>query len=152
MGEKRLPVSLALIACLLSSSALSGCGNSSNHSSQPVSFREWQAVVGDWLVDGRISNTHSCAAAVVAEVRSNAVGDQRLTAALIAYARVRCRQTDVAAIRSGISDREVAELGGLPDVSGSGSRCWSYRRARGAEAVRVCFKHGRAVQVMRIGA
>jgi hypothetical protein len=150
MGEKRLPLSFVLIACLLASNALSGCGNNSNHSSQPVSFREWQAVVGDWLVDGRLSNTHSCAAAVVAEVRSHAVGGQRLTAALVAYAQARCRHTDVAAIRRGMSDREVADLAGLPDVSGA--RCWSYRHVSRTEAVRVCFKDGRAAQVKRVGA
>lgn len=115
-----------------------GCGHHSNAS--PVSLKEWQAVIADWSMHGRITQPHSCAELVVA--RSRVVPAYRegtpLIHALDLAERPICHGwwgSAAGRVRVGMSDRTVAEMGGAPVPWLSGPHCWTYRTA----ARTICF-------------
>lgn len=100
----------------------------------------------DWY-DGRLSDRLSCAAVVVASthlpvdrIYSTVAED------LSRYApRVCTRHTDLAAVKVGMADTDVAAIAGAPQVPAAGS-CWDYwGEGRDHNCTQLCFRSGRVI-------
>ena len=129
-----------------------GVGRVSAAPSQPVSLKEWLAVLNDWLAHDPFTQTHSCAAVVVA--RTHAPPKYRegspLVHALDVYERAICHAGNVWAIRDGMTDRQVASTAGAPVPWLSGPRCWFYRAKRAGTSIdglSFCFVSGRVADI-----
>lgn len=116
----------------------SGCGHHSNAS--PVNSNEWQAVITDWSVHGRMTQPHSCAAVVVA--RTRVVPAYREGTPLVRALDLAEGSTchgwwgrGASKVGVGMSNRTVAEIAGAPVPWLSGQHCWTYRTS----ARTVCF-------------
>jgi hypothetical protein len=136
--------SLGLVACRGSDSPkLSG---------KVVSAAQWKAVLRDWY-DGRISERHSCGAVVVASSHLPVDGPiySTIDADLARYAAKVCtHHSDLAAIKLGMSDADVAAITGAPTVPASGS-CWDYRSSRRDNTdIAVCFGNGRVISKSQV--
>lgn len=141
---------LAIIALLVVAVA-AGCGNRAS-SARPVTFHEWNSVVGDWLAHGKFSSAHSCAATVVARSRVVPAYHEGmpLVHALDLYEQRVCKPGNVWAVRVGMSDRQVAALAGAPVPWMSGPHCWFYRAKHSGTSVDglgFCFSSGRVMAV-----
>jgi hypothetical protein len=133
--QRLLPIAAALSVALLV-----GCGTSTR-AAKPVSGKEWQAVLTDWLSHGRFTQVHSCAAVVVTRAKVVPVFKEGtpLVHALDLYEHSQCRSRgDVHRVRIGMSDRDVVRTGGAPVPWLSGPHCWTYR-GRSFDAVTFCF-------------
>ena len=141
------------VLCLVSAVLLAvGVGRAAAATSQPVTSKEWLAVLNDWLGHSRFSQPHSCAAVVVA--RTHAPPKYRegtpLVHALDVYERAVCSAGNVWAIKDGMTDRQVASAAGAPVPWLSGPRCWFYRAKRpgtSIDGLSVCFTSGRVVDI-----
>jgi len=129
-----------------------GVGRVSAAASQPVSSKEWLAVLNDWLAHDRFTKAHSCAAVVVA--RTHAPPKYRegtpLVHALDVYERAICPLGNVWAIKDGMTDRQVASTAGAPVPWLSGPRCWFYRAKRAGTSIDglgFCFASGRVADI-----
>lgn len=127
--------------------ALAACGGHSRPmlTGRAVTPAQWKAVLRDWY-DGRISDHHSCGAVVVASEHLPVDGPIYGTLAgdLSRYAAKVCtHHPDLAAVRVGMADADVAAVAGAPQVPLYGS-CWDYREPRGTRT-EVCFRLGRVV-------
>lgn len=139
--------------CLASAVLLAvGVGRVSAATSQPVSSKEWLAVLNDWLAHDRFTQAHSCAAVVVA--RTHAPPKYRegtpLVHALDVYERAICPAGNVWAIKDGMTDRQVASTAGAPVPWLSGPRCWFYRAKRtgtSIDGLGFCFASGRVADI-----
>jgi len=109
----------------------------------PVSTREWQSVLKDWLVHGRFSQPHSCAAAVVARTHAPPAYKEGtpLVDALNLYELKACRSPrhDPGAVEVGMSNRQVAALAGVPLPRFSGTKSWAYPYGHFAIGLRFYF-------------
>ena len=136
--------SLGLVAC--------GGSNTPKLTNKVVGGSEWRAVLKDWY-DGRISEHHSCAAVVVASSHLPVDGPIYSTVAadLARYAAKVCTHTrDLAAVKRGMSDADVATLAGAPAIPASGS-CWDYwSKNPDNTGFAVCFKVGRVISKSQV--
>ena len=117
---------------------VAGCGHRS--SPRPVAFKEWRAVVDDWLANARFTERHSCGDVVVARTRvvPRYHEGMPLVHALDVYERSACSGSGSAAgIKMGMSDAAVADTAGAPVPWRSGPKCWWYRKPADGRAV--CF-------------
>jgi hypothetical protein len=103
----------------------------------PVSGHAWNAVVNDWLDNGRFDHAHTCAAVVVAATN----GGTHLPHAVRDYARRVCHAGNAARITIGMSNATVAALAGAPRFPISGPHCWTYATRR------VCFTDKRVSKI-----
>ena len=139
--------------CLVSAALLAiGVGRAATANSQPVTSKEWLAVLNDWLSHDRFSQQHSCAAVVVA--RTHAPPKYRegspVVHALDVYERSVCPAGNVWAIKVGMTDRQVASTAGAPVPWLSGPRCWFYRAKRpgtSIDGLGFCFASGRVADI-----
>jgi hypothetical protein len=149
------------VARLLLSIILSGgsfgpvaCGQSSTPklTHRKVGASEWKAVLQDWY-DGRISEHHSCAAVVVASTHLPEGGMiySPINADLTHYAgRVCTHDRNLAAIKVGMTDADVATLAGAPAIPASGG-CWDYwAKKRHNTGAAICFKVGRVISKSQV--
>jgi hypothetical protein len=130
-------------ACL----GVSACGQSSRPklAHRVVTAAEWKAVLQDWY-DGRISEHHSCGAVVVASAHLPVDGMiySTINADLARYAAKVCTHVrNLAAIKLGMTDADLAMLAGAPQIPASGS-CWDYAGKEPASSgTSICFTNGR---------
>ncbi len=137
---------LAVIAGLLAAVA-AGCGHHSG-SVPPVTGKEWNSVVSDWAMHGKLAQPHSCAATVVARSRVVPAYHEGmpLVRDLDLYERQVCKPGNVWAVKVGMSDREVVTLAGAPVPWMSGPHCWFYRARQpgtSIDGLGFCFSAGR---------
>jgi len=148
-GRVTVTRTLLLIVVSCGSLGLVACGGSDSPklADKVVSAAQWKAVLRDWY-DGRISDRHSCGAVVVASSHLPVDGPiySTIDADLTRYAAKVCpHHSDVAAIKVGMSDADVAALAGAPAIPASGS-CWDYRStSRDNTDIAVCFGSGRVI-------
>jgi hypothetical protein len=141
------------LLCIFSAVQLAvGVGCASAAHLQPVTSKEWLAVLNDWLGHSRFSEPHSCAAVVVA--RTHAPPRYRegtpLVHALDVYERAICPTGNVWAVRDGMTNRQVASTAGAPVPWLSGPRCWFYRAKKtgtSIDGLGFCFASGRVTQI-----
>jgi hypothetical protein len=134
---------IALVA--LAAGVCAGCGHrAAARSAAPVPARDWHAVVNDVLMHGRLGQTHSCAAVVVARAAASTAPPALKVALNRAEGRV-CRRGDATRIAAGMSDTDVVRVAGAPVPWLSGPHCWVYRAVR-----RVCFSGGRVTRVQEV--
>jgi hypothetical protein len=96
----------------------------------PVTTRQWESVLNDWLAHGSFNERHSCAAAVVARTHAPPTYTEGtpLVHALDLYEIAVCLSPgDPSVITVGMSNREVANLAGVPVPWQSGPHSWRYR-------------------------
>jgi hypothetical protein len=117
-----------------------------------VTTAQWKAVMRDWY-DGRISDRHSCGAVVLASSHLPVDGPIYSTVAadLARYAAKVCTQhPDLAAVKVGTTDADVAALAGAPQMPAYGS-CWGYpSKRRNTSGLAVCFRRSRVVRLGRL--
>jgi hypothetical protein len=128
--------------------ALVGCTGRSEPKLTDRVVRNGQvkAVFDDWY-NGGLTERHSCAAVVVASSRIPEDGAvySTLAADLARYAAHVCtHDRDLAAIKPGMANSDVAALAGAPLMPVTG-RCWFYptRTSHRADGQEVCFYDGR---------
>jgi hypothetical protein len=139
-----------LLVIAVAALAVAGCGGHGRPSltDRVVTGPEWKAVLNDWYDDGRIEGDYSCAAAVIAS--SHLPADPGTYSDVIQvvdrYAVKICTtRPDLAAIKLGMADTDVAALAGAPELPAFGS-CWQYRSRNGGNArLTACFRNGRVV-------
>lgn len=87
-------------------------------------------MITDWLEHGKFSSAHSCAAVVVARAHAAPAFAEGtpLVGALDLSERRLCRYPgNAAAVTVGMSDRQVANIAGVPVPWQSGPHSWLYR-------------------------
>jgi len=133
----RTLIALSVLVLALSASTLSA------GTTAPVTDRAWKAVLSDWLTHGTFAEPHSCAAAVVARTHAPPTYKEGspLVDALDVYELSLCPSSGTPlVVRVGMSNTQVAEIGGVPVPSKSGPHCWLYRWADlGVDGARICF-------------
>src|SRR5690242_4847290 len=94
----------------------------------PVSGHAWNAVVDDWLDNGRFDHPHSCAAVVVAATNASGFHPAYSTFPhdIRALAHRVCRAGDATKVKLGMSNADVAVTAGAPRFPISGAHCWVY--------------------------
>jgi hypothetical protein len=144
---------VAIIALLVAAVA-AGCGRRAS-SELPITSREWNSVVDDWLAHGKFSTFHSCASAVVARSRVAPAFREGmpLVHALDLYEKRVCTPGNVWAVKVGMSDRQVTDLAGAPIPWMSGPHCWFYRATQSGTSVDgrgFCFSSSGRVSAIKI--
>lgn len=116
----------------------------------PIRDGEWKAVLNDWYPDSVVDHAHPCAAIVIAKAHLP-VDTMRYSTIYRDLERAEkrwCTETpDLDALKTGMSDADVAAVAGVPnDVL---LHCWLYAVTRTRDGRRVCFTKGRvtALQV-----
>jgi hypothetical protein len=123
---------------------VAGCGGHKDSVTKPVTGKEWHAVLADWTADGRFTQTHSCAAVVVARTSVVPFRGTPLITAIDDYERTHCPQRGkLHSVKIGMSDRDVVEIAGTPVGRVSGPHCWAYlgNSRKLWDGVSVCFSH-----------
>lgn len=136
---------MRLLLLVAATALLAGCGSHEvalTH--RTVTPAEWRAVFEDWY-DGKLSNRHSCAAVITALSHAPIDGTySTVVPDLERYAaRVCTSHPNLAALRVGMTDEDVALLAGAPRLPAFGS-CWTYG------GTHVCFDGGRVASVGRL--
>ena len=131
--------SLGLVAC--------GGVNRVRLTGRVVASAQWKAVLQDWY-DGRISDRHTCGAVVVASSHLPVDGPifSTVSADLTRYAAKVCTDhADLARVKVGVTDGDVAAVAGAPQMPATG-RCWEYwQKGSSHKGLAVCFRSGRVV-------
>jgi hypothetical protein len=142
----RLLVRVALGGAVL---GLVACGGPSHVqlTGRMVTSAQWKAVLRDWY-DGRISDRHTCGGVVVASSHLPVDGPvySTISADLTRYAATVCtHHPDLAAIKVGMTDADVASIAGAPQLPATGG-CWdSWNQSPSHSGLAVCFRGGRVV-------
>ncbi|HEY1513409.1 MAG TPA: hypothetical protein VGF66_06605 [Gaiellaceae bacterium] len=110
----------------------------------PIRAAEWKAVLNDWYPDRVVDHPHPCGAIVIArahlapEPETYSTIDRDLKRA----ERRSCpKGSDLGALKTGMSDADVAAVAGIPNVAHL--HCWLYAVTRDHPGRRVCFTNGR---------
>jgi hypothetical protein len=129
-----------------------GCGHHHASSERPVTGKEWNSVVSDWLAHAKFTVSHSCAATVVARSRVVPAFHEGmpLVDALDLYERRVCKPGNAWSVKVGMTDRQVVAIAGAPVPWMSGPHCWFYRARQSGTSVDglgFCFAAGRVAAI-----
>ena len=125
-------------------------GVSATVNSPPVTGPQWKSVFNDWFAYGRFTESHSCAAAVVARTHAPPLYPEGtpFAHALDLYEIAVCPSPgNPGAVKVGMSNREVADIAGVPVPWLSSPQSWDYRKP--GDGIRIDFTA--AGYVERIG-